>query len=263
MQRITIYIWFVLLGCVAWQPLYGLTPVDTLTILKKKIIPLGRMDREIFSQTIVPRKQVAVGLSASYSSFINDDYELLKVLTDFDATGYVMSIKPYVGYFFRDNLMAGVRLEYSRTFLRLDNVSIDLGEEMNFSFSDLYLLEHKYSGTGFVRSYVSLGSSRRFALFNETNITFSGGNAKFMTGKGDNLIGTYSLVRELQIGVAPGLTAFIANNVGVEVSFGVAGFHYRKETAMTDQVVSGTRESSGANFKIDLLKISIGLSIYL
>lgn len=254
---------FVLIGCSTSQLLYGRMPVDTLKLLNKAILPLGRLDRGIVNHTIVPKKQILLGLSASYTTFINDEYELLSVLKDFDAQGYTVSVKPFVGYFFKDNQMAGLRMGYSRTFLRVDNVSLNIDDDINFSVADVYLLEHQYSGTGLIRSYVSLGDTKRFALFNETSITFSGGNAKMLRGKGESLDGAYSKIRELHVGVTPGMTAFIMENVGVEVSFGVAGFKYRKQTQVSNQVEHGTRRSSGANFKIDLFQISIGLAVYL
>lgn len=263
MHKIKLYILFVLLGCCSPLFAYGSMPVDTLKILNKTLVPLGRFDRGIVNHTIVPKKQILLGLSASYTTFINDDYELLSVLKDFDAQGYTVSVKPFVGYFFKDNQMAGLRMGYSRTFLRVDNVALDIDDDMSFSVSDIYLLEHQYSGTGLIRSYISIGDSKRFALFNETSITLSGGNAKMLRGSGESLNGTYSKIRELQVGVAPGLTAFIMDNVGVEVSFGVAGFQYRKQTQMSNQVEHGVRRNSGANFKIDLFKISLGLAVYL
>lgn len=263
MLKIKLYILFALIGCSSTQLAFGSMPVDTLKILNKAIMPLGRLDRGIVNHTIVPKKQVLLGLSASYTTFINDDYELLSLLKDFDAQGYMVSVKPFVGYFFKDNQMAGLRMGYSRTFLRLDNVSIDLDDDMNFSVSDVYLLEHQYSGTGLIRSYINIGNSKRFALFNETSITFSAGTAKMLRGSGESLNGTHSKIQELHVGVAPGLTAFIMDNVGVEVSFGVAGFKYREQTQVHNQVEHGSRRNSGANFKIDLFKISLGLAVYL
>lgn len=261
MHKIKIYILFILIGCSTCD-LYGSMPVDTFRLLNKTI-PLGRFDRGIVNHTVVPKKQLLLGLSASYTTFINDDYELLNLMKDFDAQGYTVSVKPFIGYFFKDNQMAGLRMAYNRTFLRIDNISLDIDADISFSVKDIYLLEHLFSGTGLYRNYVSLGSSKRFALFNETSITISGGNAKLIRGTGESLDGTYSQIRQLQVGVAPGMTAFIMDNVGVEVSLGVAGFKYRKETQISNQVEQGSRRNSGANFKIDLFSISIGLAVYL
>ena len=52
-------------------------------------------------------------------------------------------------------------------------------------------------------------------------------------------------------------------NISAELSFGVAGFKYREENQTTNGESSGWRKSSGANFKINILNISIGIVAYL
>lgn len=259
-MKIYIYILFIWVGCIC--QVSAETAQDTLNLLNKEI-PLGRFNRNITNYTVASKGQWMFGLTASYTNHINDNYELLGIFKDFDTEGYNFKVNPFVAYFFRNNHAAGARATYSRTFLKVNNVSLDFDDDVNFSVKDIYLLQQMYSGTGFIRSYVGLGSSKRFGLFNETYITFSGGNAKLLRGTGEALNGTYSQIRALNVGVMPGLTAFITNNIGVEVSFGVAGFEYRKETQIHNQVETGVRRSSGANFKIDLFSINIGLAVYL
>ena len=66
----------------------------------------------------------------------------------------------------------------------------------------------------------------------------------------------------LQIGMAPGLTAFITNFAAVEVSVGVLGFNMKWTDQTTDQIDKGSRRSSSANFKIDLFSINLGMNFY-
>jgi len=257
MRKIQLYILFVFIGCTV-SNCYA---ADTLKLWKKEI-PLG-IDRGIKNYTVVPKGQILIGLTAGYTTFVNEDYELLSIFKEFDAEGYTFSFKPFIAYFFRDNSMAGLRFGYSRTLLKLNNISLEFDDDMDFNLSNIYLLEQKYSGTGLVRNYFGLGGSKRFALFNETSITFSGGDAKFVRGQSETLDGTFSTIRELQVGVTSGLTAFITNNIGIEVSLGVAGFKYRKEKQVHNQVETGESRTSGINFKIDLFSIGIGLAVYL
>lgn len=258
MRTISIYILFTLV-CASVQ---GALPADTLKLFKKEVV-LGRMDRGIQSYTVVPKGQVVMGMTASYTTYVNEDSQLLTFFKDFDAEGYTFSFRPFIGYFYRDNSMAGLRFGYARTLIKLNNISLELDDDMDFNLSNIYLLEQKYSGTGLVRNYVGLGGSRRFAMFNETSITFSGGDSKFVRGKSETLDGTFSTIRELQVGVTPGLAAFITNNIAIEVSLGVAGFKYRKEKQVHNQVEIGESRNSGINFKIDLFSIGIGLAVYL
>jgi len=258
MRKTQLYILFVFICSIAFNSYAA----DTLKLFKKEIL-LGRVDRGILNYTVVPKGQVVLGLTASYTTFVNEDYELLTFFKDFDAEGYTFSFKPFVGYFYRDNSMVGARFGYTRTLLKLNNISLEFDDDMDFNLSNVYLLEQKYSGTGLIRNYFGLGGSKRFALFNETSITFSGGDAKFVRGQSETLNGTFSTIRELQVGVTPGLTAFITNNIGIEVSLGVAGFKYRKEKQVHNQVETGESRTSGINFKIDLFSIGIGLAVYL
>ena len=50
-------------------------------------------------------------------------------------------------------------------------------------------------------------------------------------------------------------------NVCAEVSFGVVGFKYRVEKQKNNLGETGKRRSSGANFKINLFNINIGITL--
>ena len=75
--------------------------------------------------------------------------------------------------------------------------------------------------------------------------------------------GTYQDIYDFEIGVIPGLCAFVTNTVALEVSVGLVGLNYQKVIQKTNQVGVSVRENSGANFKINPLSISLGLAFYL
>ena len=62
------------------------------------------------------------------------------------------------------------------------------------------------------------------------------------------------------MGINPGLAVFITQNVCAELSFGVVGFKYRTEKQKNNLGEEGKRRDSGANFKINLFNINIGLT---
>lgn len=105
------------------------------------------------------------------------------VIKDLEGNGYNFAISPYVGYFFRDNISAGVRFAYRRNYLDLGNVDANLGD-ITISFKDLYYLEHKYETSGFLRTYIPIGKSKIFGLFNEARVTYGYGTGKNSTGSG-------------------------------------------------------------------------------
>lgn len=219
-------------------------------------------DREIRSSVFVPKGTWLTGCSFSYSEQTNDNYKFL-ILKDIEANGYTFKVNPYAGYFFADNMAAGLRFNYSRTYANIGDLVLDLGDDLSFDLNDYKYLEHSFSASGFMRSYMGLGNSKVFGFFNELRTTYGYGQGKNTSGKGNDLTGTYQNIHSLQIGSAPGLAAFVTNNLAVEVSIGLVGLNFKWVDQKTDQVYSGYHRKSSANFKIDIFSLNIGVSYYL
>ena len=217
--------------------------------------------RDIKLGTFMPKGQWIVGSSVSYSEHNEQNYQFL-VLDGFNSDGYTFKVSPMVCYAFKDNMAAGGRFAYGRTLTKLDGLSINLDEENQFDVDDLYQLKHSYSVMAVLRNYVTLGSSKRFALFSETQLGMGGSQSKVVNKGGDSVTGTYSTTTDFSIGVAPGIVAFINNYTAVEVSIGVLGLNFSKVKQTTDQVYVGERSSSSANFKINLFSIGLGIAFY-
>lgn len=221
-----------------------------------------KFDRGIEQQTFIPKGQWVTGGNISYSQHSNDNYKFL-VIENWDGKGYNFNVSPFVGYTFKNNLTAGARFTYSRNLLQVDNMDIELDDDLNFDLDNVYRLTHGFHGTAFLRTYINLGESKRFGLFNDVRLTIGGGQAKMISGSGRDLTGTFEKTVDLQIGVSPGLVAFINNFIAAEVSVGVLGFNFKWIDQTTDQIYTGSRRSSSGNFKINLFSISLGLAFYL
>lgn len=222
---------------------------------------IERIDRETQSRVFIPKGTWMVGGTVSYSEHEQDNLNFL-VIKDVVGNGYDFAISPYVGYFFRNNISAGIRFTYNRDYLDLGNLDMDLGD-LTLSFKDLYYLEHKYEVSGFMRSYIPIGKSKVFGLFNEIRLTYGYGEGKNSTGSGAEYDGTYQKIQNFQIGFAPGLTAFITDWAAAEVSVGVMGFDFKWTDQTTNQVEQGRRRVSSGNFKINLFSINLGMTFYL
>ncbi len=227
-----------------------------------RIDRLQRIDREITKSVFIPKGTWMGGGTLSYSEHDQSNLNYL-VMKDFDGKGYKFGVSPYIGYFFRDNVAGGLRFTYNRNYFDLKNFNLNLGEDMDISLTDLYSLEHTYSISGFVRTYLPIGSSKIFGLFNEARITYGYGKGKNSTGVDKELDATYQTMQNLQIGFAPGMTAFITDWTAVEVSVGVMGFNFKWIDQKTNQVETGYRRVNSGNFKIDLFSINIGMTFYL
>lgn len=222
---------------------------------------IKRIDRDVQSRVFIPKGTWMAGGTVSYSEHDESNLNFL-VIKDVQGKGYDFNVSPYVGYFFRDNIAAGFRFAYNRDYLDLGNLDMDLGD-LTLSFKDLYYLEHKYEASGFLRTYMPIGRSKIFGLFNEARITYGYGRGKNSTGSGADYDGSFQTVQNLQIGFAPGLTAFITDWSAVEVSVGVMGFNFKWIDQETNRVEEGSQRVSSGNFKINLFSINIGMTFYL
>lgn len=218
-------------------------------------------DREIPKSLFVPKGTWSSGLSFSYLEMESDNYKFL-VLNDILGEGYTFKISPHASYFFKDNISAGLRVVYQRTFADVGNIGIDLGDDLSMEVKDYGYIDHEFSTTAFLRTYMGLGNSKVFGFFNELSITCGYSQGKTVSGSGNNVTGTYQTASRLQIGATPGLTAFVTNNLAVEVSVDVLGLNFQWIDQKTNQVESGSFRKSSANFKIDIFSINIGLCTY-
>lgn len=218
--------------------------------------------RNIEMKTFIPKGQWIVGSSVSYSQYSNDNYQFL-VIENLSGEGYSFKVSPVLCYAFKDNLAAGGRFMYSRNFTKLDNIGLHIDEDLNLDISNLYELKHSYSAIAVLRNYINLGSSKRFALYNEIQLELGGSTSRVLNGKGDNLTGVFQTAFDASIGLSPGMVAFINNYTAVEVSIGVLGFNVSKTHQVTDQIYKSNRSSTSANFNINLFSIGLGIAFYL
>lgn len=227
----------------------------------KRIRP-QRIDRGIMNSVFIPKGSWMVGGTVSYSEHEEENLNFL-VLKNVEGLGYTFNVSPYIGYFFKDNVSAGFRFGYNRSYLDMANFELNLGDGLNISLKDLYYLEHQYEVSGFLRTYMPIGKSKIFGLFNEVRLTYGYGVGKNSTGSGTEYDGTFETSHNLQIGIAPGLTAFVTDWSAVEVSVGVMGYNFKWQNQNTNQIETGMRRTSSGNFKINLFSINIGMTFYL
>lgn len=223
--------------------------------------PVGRYDRGISNYRFIAKNRWIGGVTFSMYNFENENGRLLySLIKDVDVNLRYSAVNPFVGYAVSDNNILGLKLGYSRLSGNLNNFSLNV-VDMDISLKDLQYTSDSYSCSIFHRSYIGLDPGGVFGLFNETSLGYVSGSSKFSTGNGDNLKYTDTTLHKLHLGINPGIAIFIMPNVGAELSFGVAGFSYNWEKQKKSSGEEGKRTSSGANFKINILNINIGLTV--
>lgn len=222
------------------------------------------------NSVFIPKGTIGAGVSFSYNNYsigngaADTGYSMLfSLLGDIHGNLLSFGISPYVSYFLMDNLSVGVRFNYDRSDMGLGNLNLALSDDMSFQIQDYNYFRHFYTGAVTLRNYLPFSNSKRFAMFTEIRAVGGYGQAEsYKIDEGDKL-GTYQDIYKFELGVVPGLCAFMTNEVALEVSVGLLGFNYQKVEQVTNQVDRSEMENSGANFKINLFSISFGLSFYI
>lgn len=233
--------------------------VDSSRIIYTK--PVGRYDRGITNYRFIPKNKWIGGVTVSVFNFESDNSRLLfSLLKDIDLNLRTLSVKPFVGYAIKDNTVVGLKFGYSRISGGIDNLALNI-EDLDIALKDIKYTDDSYSFSLFHRSYIGLDPKGLFGLFNETTLGYSTGSTRFSRGADETLKYTDTSINQLKVGINPGIAIFIMPNVGAEVSFGVAGFTYNWEKQKKSSGETGKRTNSGANFKINLFNINIGLTV--
>jgi len=235
---------------------------DTVSI----IIPqrnFGRYDRGLFNFLFIPKGQWAFGLTASYGEFGSEDIQVLSVLKDFDFKGKLYSIKPSVSYFIGNNQSIGLKFNYTRGYADLNSLVVDIDDDINFSLHDVSYYSQTYTASIFYRTYIGLSSMKRFALFNDVDLSFGSGSSRFKRYYNDQLRDTRTTIIEAGLNFSPGVCVFIQDYVSFNVSFGVFGVKLRNEKQRTNDVEEGSRFTSGANFKFNIFNINFGIGVHI
>lgn len=177
---------------------------------KKQFLPTRRrIDREINKLKFAYKGEVIMGLTASYGTMSSDDTDIMLILDGIDADGTVATVKPFIGYFYRDNNCLGVRFGYRHMDGNLDAARYDLGESNDASGSipKVNFNSDNYSFGIFHRSYAGLDPKGRFGLFAEFELSLSTGTSKLSyqpDTASDNMKTTFSDNTQLKLAFNPG-----------------------------------------------------------
>ena len=233
---------------------------DTVSIILPQKY-YGRYDRGLYNFLFIPKGQWMFGLTASYGEFKSEDVEFINVMSDLDLKVKRYSIRPTIAYFIKHNQSLGLKLGYVNTNGNLGHVAMDLIDDLSFDISGVKYASSSYSIGLLYRNYVGLGTMKRFAVFNEVDLSFAAGKSQFVRSYDGVPTDTRTYSSEASLNFSPGVCVFVMDNVSFNVSFGVFGLHLKHERQTTNGIDDGTRLSSGANFKFNIFNINFGLGI--
>lgn len=231
-----------------------------------------KFDRAVgkMNSVFIPKGYIGGGFNFSYNTLdlgnaTNDvGYSMLfSLLSGIQAEMMTLGVSPTVSYFVMDNFSVGARFDYDRTFLNVGNLGMSLGELASFSLNDYVFEKNMYSTAVTGRYYMPIANSRRIAMFGELQLGFDAGQSlTYKVVDGINQ-GSFQQIYGFGVNVVPGICVFATNEVCVEVAVGVLGLNFQHVRQETNKVDVSVMTQSGANFKINPLSISLGMSFYI
>ena len=245
---------------------------DTTKVERKKggVFQINRVNRDIDRNVFAYKSEWMCGISASYATLSSDDATLAVVIDNLNLGGSIISVKPYIGYFYRNNLAIGARFGYSRTMGHFDSANINLGNFINgieFSTEGIAVdyLSNAYSFAIFHRAYVPLDRKGRFGVFGELELEGSYGRSQFGFMYNDEWTRSISDAYKVRFNFNPGVAAYIFPNVCATVSFGLGGLQYNHIKQFDANMVptGGTRNYSKLRFRLNITEINIGVTVHL
>ena len=222
---------------------------------------LGRYDRKLYNWLIYPKGLWHISLSANYGELNTEDMEIMTLIDDVDLHGKIYSIKPSVSYFLRNNLCVGMRLNFTKGDMGINSFKVDIDEDINFNLHDIKYNYDSYSAAIFLQQYFGLSRRGRFAVFNEAEISVGTGNSHFVRPFDGELRDTRTKNQSFNINYSPGVSIMMMKNAAFNLSFGIFGFHLKSEKQWENAEESGSRFTSGINFRFNIFNINFGVSI--
>lgn len=235
---------------------------DTLPMVLKDL-KLGRYDRGLFNFLFIPKGMWTIGLTASYGKFSTADLQMFDVISDVDISAHAFSIKPYFSYAFKNNITAGLRLEYSNIVGNINSFGLDIDEDMSFNIRDVGYRSESYSAALLLTQYIGLERKGRFGVFNEAQLKLTSGTSDFNRPYDGVMKMTHNSNFQTSLTYSPGVCVFVMPNLSCNLSFGVFGFYINHTKQWENGERSGSRTTSGANFRFNIFNISFGLAAHI
>lgn len=223
----------------------------------------ARVDRGIYQYLFIPKGQVLAGTTLSFAHLNSNDSQFMLMIDGLEAECSMTQISPFIGVSYAKNQVLGARFAYRTTRGKVDKVSLQAGdnEDYTFTLNNVNLVQRSYAGALFHRAYIGLDLRGRFALFNETRVEFSFGRNTF--NYGENELDQYTKNRQVGVTFHPGVAVCIMNNVSMHASIGIGGVRMSDSRVYNGAEMIGKRTAMNANFRINLTDISLGITLHL
>ncbi len=239
---------------------------DSAINRRKPTLKRNRIDREINKNQFSFKGETMLGITASYGTISSEDTDIGLILDDIKLKGSVVTVKPFVGYMYRDNNCIGLRFGYTHMMGNLGNATLDLGEanDIEVSVGNMRYKNNAYAIGIYHRTYVAIDSKGRFGVFGEFELSGSVGRMEFSYLSDDTWKTSLSDIYKCEFSFNPGLAVYIFPNVCATISFGLGGLRYTHTKQYDgDHNFTGKRNFSKMRFRLNIADINFGMTLHL
>ena len=225
-----------------------------------------RIDREINKNQFAFKGETIFGITASYGTISSEDSDLGLILDNINLKGNIVTVKPFVGYMYRDNNCIGLRLGYTHMYGHLGNATLNLGEanDIELTVSNMRYTNDNYSVGLYHRTYIPLDAKGSFGVFTEIEFIYSLGHMNFSYLSEDVWKTSLSNIYKFDFSFNPGLAVYIFPNICGTISFGLGGLRYTHTRQYDgDHNFTGKRNFSKMRFRLNIADINIGVTVHL
>jgi hypothetical protein len=184
-----------------------------------------------------------------------DKNELIRYVEDNET--YDFAIRVDGAYAFADFNFAGLALKYGQA----GRSGIYQNTDGQLYTEDFFGIQ--YAFTPFLKNLTPIDKKGRFNIITQIEFSNQIDQSITQTLLNEELIRKQSLKYTGSLGVRPGLSVFVLQNVAFETTLNVAGVKYSYEKIKSTDLPDAKTETASIDFKIDILQLNIGIFVYL
>ncbi len=189
---------------------------------------------------------------------------LLSILDIEESNTFETDLALGGGWFIADNVALNGRISYSFSDKRNTVEAKILELVLDASKYNTNTVSSSFSTAVGVKNYIPVGYSKRFFLFNESNVCYIHTEelTRDVYNDGDKIRKIQRVENSFNIGLAPGFMYFLTKGFAFEFSMNPIMLSLTHEDILTDETVEGENLSYSLDFKLNPFNIYFGFSYF-
>lgn len=160
-------------------------------------------------------------------------------------------------YAFADHNFAGLALSYGQS----GRSGVFVNSDNQIYSEDLY--GNLYSFTPLLKNLTPIDKNGRFHIITQIEFKNQIEQGIKQTIINETLTRKQSVKYTGLLGIRPGISVFVLNNIAFETTLNVAGVEYSYENVESTDKPDAKTSSASIDLKIDILQLNIGIFVYL